>query len=64
MYSPSLSLFSYLFLININLFNCSCNCFCCSENHICIVFILSSVSFIASVVLYAVFCLSVLCYFV
>jgi hypothetical protein len=33
-------------------------------NHICIVFILCSVSFIACVVLCAVFCLSVGCYFV
>jgi hypothetical protein len=41
----------------INLYNCSCNC-------ICIVFIVSSVSFIVCVVLSAVFCLSVVCYFV
>jgi hypothetical protein len=51
-------------IFNINLFNCGCNCFCCSKNHICIVFILCSVSFIACVVLCAVFCLSVVCYFV
>jgi hypothetical protein len=34
------------------------------ENHICIVFILYSVFFIACVVLCAVFCLSVVCCFV
>jgi hypothetical protein len=34
------------------------------ENRICIVFILCNVSFIACVVLCAVFCLSVVCYFV
>jgi hypothetical protein len=53
---------AYLFFNN--LFNCSCNYFCCSENHICIVFILCSVSFIACVVLCAEFYLSVVCYFV
>jgi hypothetical protein len=45
------------FFININLYNCSCNC-------IYIVFILCSVFFIVCVVLCAVFCLSVVCYFV
>jgi hypothetical protein len=35
----------YLFFIN-TLFYCGYNCFCCSENHICIVLILCSVSFI------------------
>jgi hypothetical protein len=39
------------------LFNCSCN-------SICIVFIVCSVSFIVYVVLCAVFCLSMVCYFV
>jgi hypothetical protein len=34
------------------------------NNRICIVFILCSVSFIACVVLCAVFCLSMVCYFV
>jgi hypothetical protein len=47
--------YSILVFININLFNCSC----VVANHICIVFILCSVSFIACVVLCAVFCLSV-----
>jgi hypothetical protein len=37
---------------------------CCSCNCICIVFIICSVLFIACVVLSAVFCLSVVCYFV
>jgi hypothetical protein len=45
------------FVIIINLFHCSCNC-------ICIVFIVCSVSFIVCVDLCAVFCLSVVCYFV
>jgi hypothetical protein len=53
-----------LFFINIYLFKCNCNCVCCSCNRICIVFILCSVSFIAFVDLCAVFCLSVVCYFV
>jgi hypothetical protein len=39
------------------LFNCRCNC-------ICNVFIVCSVSFIVCVVLWAVFCLNVGCYFV
>jgi hypothetical protein len=50
-----------LFCININLYNCSCNCICCSC--ICIV-IVCSVSLIVCVVLCAVFCLRVICYFV
>jgi hypothetical protein len=39
-------------------FSTSCACFCCSKNDICIVSILCGVSFIACVVLCAVFCLS------
>jgi hypothetical protein len=53
-----------LFSININLYHCSCNCICDSCNCICIVFIVCSVPFNACVVLCAVFCLSVMCYFV
>jgi hypothetical protein len=46
-----------LFFININLYNCSCKC-------ILIVCIVYSVSFVVCVILCAVFCLSVMCYFV
>jgi hypothetical protein len=49
--------YSMVIFININLFNCSSNC-------VCIVFIVCSVPFIVCVVLCAVFCLSVVCYFV
>jgi hypothetical protein len=48
------------FFININLFNCSCIIFAL-YNRISIVFILCSVSFIACVVLCAVFFFSVAC---
>jgi hypothetical protein len=53
--------YSMLILLNINLFDCGWNCICFSC--ICIAFIVCSVSFVC-VVLCAVFCLSVVCYFV
>jgi hypothetical protein len=49
--------YNMLIFININLYNCSCN-------FIYIVFIVCSVSLFVYVVLCAVFCLSVVCYFV
>jgi hypothetical protein len=58
----SILLFQYVF-ININLYYCSCNCICCSRNCIFIVFIVCGVSFVVCVVMWAVFCSSVVCYF-
>jgi hypothetical protein len=64
----------HIYTILIPKFNVKCNMgdfgenenvvFVVVVNRICIVFILCSVSFIACVALYAVFCLSVVCYFV
>jgi hypothetical protein len=49
---------------NFSVFHCSCNCIRRSCNCNCIVLIVCSVSFIAYVVLCALFCLSVVFYFV
>jgi hypothetical protein len=52
------------FFIDIDWYKCSCNCIFCSCKCILTVFIVCSVSFIVCVILWSVFCLSVVCYFV
>jgi hypothetical protein len=61
----------YSILVFINIVNCSCNCFFvvvkiifALYNRNCKVSIVCSMSFIACIVLCAVFYLSVVCYFV